>query len=179
VPVQNTFAGVDEALGPFAPALGRDFVAYRNHIHRALNHCLALAGGETTLPAAVLLAVPFHDLGIWTDRTFDYLGPSVRLARAHLAARGLEAHAAEVEALITEHHKVRPYRGPFAASVELYRQADWVDVSLGMVRFGLSGAHLRAVRAAFPDAGFHWRLATLSARQLLRAPLKPLPMFRW
>jgi hypothetical protein len=176
--MQTTFPFVDDVLGTFAPALGRDFVGYRNHIHRVLNHFLALSGSDE-LPDAVSLAVPFHDLGIWTDHTFDYLEPSTRLARAYLSAHGLEQHSAEVHALINEHHKLLAYRGPHAATVETYRKADWVDVSMGVLRFGLSRAHLRAARAAFPDAGFHWRLATLTARQFLRTPLKPLPMMHW
>jgi len=52
-------------------------------------------------------------------------------------------------------------------------------MSLGLRRFGLSRAHLRAVRQAWPDAGFHWRLVTLTARQFLHAPLRPLPMVHW
>ena len=33
----------------------------------------------------IAVATAFHDLGIWTDGTFDYLQPSVRLASAYLA----------------------------------------------------------------------------------------------
>jgi hypothetical protein len=176
--VPGVFALVDELLAPFTPALGRDFQGYRNHVQRALNHYQALSGGAAP-PDTVLLAAPFHDLGIWTSGSFDYLAPSVHLAHAHLAAQRLDRHGPEVAALIHEHHKLRRYRGPFADSVECYRRADLVDVSLGLVRFGLPLAHLRAVRAAFPDAGFHWRLATLTARQFLRAPLRPLPMLHW
>ena len=169
---------VDELLAPFTPALGPDFLGYRNHVQRVLNHYQALSGGARP-PDTVLLAAPFHDLGIWTAGTFDYLAPSVQLAQAHLAAQQLEQHGPEVEALINEHHKLRRYRGPHEARVECYRRADLVDVSLGVVRFGLPMAHLHAVRVAFPDAGFHWRLATLTARQLLRTPLRPLPMLHW
>jgi hypothetical protein len=176
--VPCVFAPVDALLAPFTPALGRDFQGYRNHVQRVLNHYQAMVGGGA-LPDSVQLAAPFHDLGIWTAGTFDYLGPSVKLAQAHLAAQRLERHGPEVAALINEHHKLRRYRGPFAASVECYRRADLVDVSLGLLRFGLSRAHLCAVQAAFPDAGFHWRLATLTARQLLRTPLRPMPMLHW
>jgi hypothetical protein len=179
MPLQTAFPLVDQLLAPYAPVLGRDFIGYRHHIHRVLNHFLALRGSGAPLPLAVQLAAPFHDLGIWTDGSFDYLGPSVRLARASLTALGLEPHAGEVEALITEHHKLTRYRGPHAETVETYRRADFIDVSLGLLRFGLPRAHLSAVRRAWPDAGFHWRLATLTARQFLRTPLRPLPMVHW
>lgn len=83
----------------------------------------------------------------------------------------------EVAALIREHHKMGVYRGPFATTVETFRRADYVDVSLGILRFGLPWSFVREVQAAHPDAGFHWRLATLTAAQFLRSPLRPLPMF--
>lgn len=180
--LHTAFPLVDALLSPYAATLGPDFIGYRHHILRVLNHYLALqarAGGGDALPLAVQLAVPFHDLGIWTDGTFDYLAPSIRLALAHLADEGLDELAPEVQALIFEHHKLRPYRGPYAATVERYRQADLVDLSLGRVRFGLPRTHLRAVQAAFPNAGFHRRLAQLTARQLLRSPWRPLPMMHW
>jgi hypothetical protein len=36
----------------------------------------------------VAVAAAFHDLGIWTDGTFDYLPPSIRLAREWLGQSG-------------------------------------------------------------------------------------------
>jgi hypothetical protein len=178
VAVRTAFPFVDDALRPFADALGRDRVAYRHHVIRLLNFLFALAP-ELRDTEQVAVAAAFHDLGIWTDRTFDYLGPSRRLAREHLASRGLAHLAPEVEAIIEQHHKLRPYRGPFAPSVEAFRRADLADVSLGIIRSGLPAPFVRAVRAALPNAGFHARLATLTGRQCLRTPLRPLPMLRW
>jgi hypothetical protein len=177
--VRNEFPLVDEILGAHAPALGLAREAYRNHVVRVLNFVFALApqlegGGEQ-----VTIAAAFHDLGIWTDRTFDYLGPSRRLARDYLAARGLAHLAPEVEAIIEQHHKIRPYRGPFHLPVEAFRRADLVDVTLGVVRAGLEAGFVRAVRASLPNAGFHARLVVLTGRQLLRSPLRPLPMLHW
>jgi hypothetical protein len=37
----------------------------------------------------------------------------------------------EVSAMIANHHKIRPYRGPFTLTVDAFRRADWIDVSLG------------------------------------------------
>lgn len=144
-----------------------------------LNFFLALGAPGQDLPEAVAVAAAFHDLGIWTDATFDYLAPSVRLAADHLARTGGEALLPEVTALIVEHHKLRAYRGPHAANVERFRRADLVDLSLGTIRFGLAPEFVGAVRAAFPNAGFHARLLQLTARQLLRTPWRPLPMMRW
>ena len=127
-----------------------------------LHHYVALSGGPP--PRAVRLAAPFHDLGIWTAGSFDYIEPSVALAMRHLEALGRTDLAEEVALLIREHHGLRTYRGPCAETVETYRRADWVDVSLGWRAFGLPRSHRRAVWRAYPDAGFHRRLAALTLR---------------
>ena len=173
------FAQVEELIAAHSTALGRDLPAYRNHVCRVLNYYVALRPPADDLPETVMIAAAFHDLGIWTARTFDYLEPSVRLAEAHLATLGREDLAPEVTALITEHHKLRPYTGPHAATVEIFRRADLVDLSLGLVRSGLPASFVGAVKAAFPNAGFHRRLVQLTARQFLRTPWRPLPMLRW
>ena len=172
-------AEVDEVLAAFAPALGVDRTGYRNHVYRVLNHYAAQGGETAAPPRPVRLAAAFHDLGIWTAKSFDYLEPSVALALQHLRALGRDAEAPEMQALILQHHRVRRYRGPFEATVERFRRADWIDVSLGVLRFGLPLVHLREVRQAFPDAGFHCRLCLLAGRQFVRTPLRPLPMLRW
>ncbi len=178
-PVMTSFPLVDGILLPFAAVLGGDRAAYHHHVYRVLNFYAALAGDAQDIPDAVLIAAAFHDLGIWTDDTFDYLEPSVRLAGAYLASAGLTPMEAQVRAIILEHHKLRVYAGPFGRTVELYRKADLVDVSLGIIGHGLPRARIRAVRAAFPNAGFHRRLVALTARQFARSPLRPLPMIHW
>jgi len=153
-------------------------VAYRNHVCRVLNFYLALSG-QATPPPAILIAAAFHDLGIWTNRTFDYLPPSLDLAKGYLATHGLGALDAEVSTVIAEHHKLLPYKGPFSPSVEVFRQADLVDLSLGTIRFGLPSAFVRSVRATFPNGGFHRLLTRLAARQFVHSPFRPLPMVHW
>jgi hypothetical protein len=64
-------------------------------------------------------------------------------------------------------------------SVEAFRRADLVDLSLGLVRTGLSREFVRAVRGQFQNAGFHSRLAVLTVQQFRRTPLNPFPMMRW
>ncbi len=172
------FPLAEELIDSFSSALAGDLAAYRNHVCRVLNFYVALTE-QPPPPPAVLIASAFHDLGIWTDRTFDYLRPSIELARSYLASRGLGDLEAEVRTIISEHHKLLPYTGPFSPSVEAFRKADLVDVSLGMIRFGVPASFVRSVRAAFPNAGFHRRLVGLTARQFVRTPLRPLPMVHW
>ena len=173
------FPLAEELIRSFSSDLGDDLPAYVNHVCRVLNYYLALTKPATTVPEVVLIASAFHDLGIWTDHTFDYLGPSVLLAKHYLSSQNLAYLEREVEAVITEHHKILPYTEQPASQVEAFRKADLIDVSLGLVRFGLPSSFVRAVKSAFPNEGFHWRLVTLTAKQFLRTPLRPLPMIHW
>src|SRR5919112_171994 len=78
---------IDRILQIHAAELSRDFTAYRNHVYRVLNLCAALAEECADLEKIAVAAV-FHDLGIWTNKTFDYIAPSVALAGDYLAAHG-------------------------------------------------------------------------------------------
>ena len=171
-------AAVDDVLDAHRDALGRDYEAYRHHVYRVANLCIAqLSRADDDVEKASIAAV-FHDLGIWTDRTFDYLEPSVRLAHDYLTRRGRADWIAEVTAAIRQHHKLSRYDGPHARLVEAFRRADWIDVTLGLRAHGLSRARLRAAAAEWPRAGFHLMLARLALRRLATHPWNPLPMVR-
>lgn len=168
-------AVLDEVLDGHAGVLGGDFTAYRNHAYRVLNFCVAQPTGAAELEKTAVAAA-FHDLGIWTDVTFDYLQPSVRLATAHLVRAGRSEWAPEVAQMILQHHRIST-SGP-GSVVEAFRRADWVDVSRGIFTFGLPRTLIDAVFAAWPSAGFHKRLVQLELRRLRTHPWSPLPMVR-
>lgn len=169
---------LDELLQPYTTIIGKDFAAYRNHTYRVVNFCSALSAPDHVALEKITIAAAFHDLGIWTDATFDYLAPSERLAQSYLAKAGEAEWGREIAAMIHEHHKVTPYRVHPQGMIETFRRADWVDVSRGLLTFGLPRKLLSEVFTAFPNAGFHKRLVQLSLGRLLRHPLNPLPMFR-
>jgi len=150
--VHTRIPRIESILERFSVELGRDRVACTNHVLRVANFFAAL-GGVDACPDQVLIAAAFHDLGIWTAGTFDYLEPSVQVARAHLDSARLAHLGDEVEAIIVQHHRLRPYRGPFQSTVELFRRADLVDVSLGVIRFGLPRRLVGSVKAAPFGAG--------------------------
>ena len=170
---------VEEVLGHHAAELGRDFVGYRNHVYRVANLCLAIAGDRRDELEQIGVAAVFHDLGIWTNGTFDYIAPSVALAREHLAARGRADWIPAIEATIVNHHKVTSARADPRSLVESFRRADWMDVTRGLRRCGLPREFVAAVGARWPSAGFHRRLVELTMERWRRHPLSPLPMLRW
>jgi hypothetical protein len=167
---------VDDVLNQHATALGNDFAAYRNHVYRIVNLCVATTGRSELDKIAV--AAVFHDLGIWTNGTFDYIAPSVELARAYLVARGRHDWTAEIEAMIVNHHKITPTTANPASLIEAFRRADWIDVTRGLRAFGIPRPFVARLFAAWPSAGFHWRLVTLTLDRFRRHPLTPLPMVR-
>ena len=185
---------VEEVLDEHASELGHDLIAYRNHVYRVVNLCLAIVGDSRVEREKIAVAAVFHDLGIWTNQTFDYIAPSVAIAREHLAARGMADWIPEIEAMIVDHHKItasRPNPHPSTTArgalsgvegqslVESFRRADWIDVTRGLRRFGLPRTFVAAVSATWPSAGFHRRLVELTIDRWWKHPLKPLPMVKW
>jgi hypothetical protein len=170
---------LDRVLDTYATALSGDFTAYRNHTYRVVNLCAALEPCADASLEKVALAAAFHDLGIWTAHTFDYLLPSIELACSHLECAGHGDWRDTVAGMIREHHKIRPFRGEGAAMIEPFRRADWIDVSLGVLSFGLPRERLREILARWPNAGFHKRLAQLTFKRLRTHPLSPLPVLKW
>src|SRR5262249_19764471 len=155
---------VEEVLDHHASELGADFIAYRNHVYRVANLCLAIVGDSRVEIEKIAVAAVFHDLGIWTNNTFDYIAPSVAIARKYLAGRGMEDWIPEIEATIVDHHKITPSRAN-PQSLESFRRADWIDVSRGLRRFDIPRKFIEAVGTTWPNAGFHRRLVQLTIGQ--------------
>ena len=168
---------LDEVLQAHAAELGGDFTAYRNHTYRVVNLCAALSSEDPEPLEKMAIAAAFHDLGIWTDGTFDYLRPSIRLAGAHLARSGREEWTPEITEMILQHHKISAYRGDPCWLVEAFRRADWIDVTR-LRTFGLPRRLLKEIFAAWPGAGFHKKLVQLELKRLRTHPWNPLPMVR-
>jgi hypothetical protein len=169
---------LDQVLAEHTDQLGTDFVGYRHHAYRVANLCVMLAPTGRDQIEKIAIAAAFHDLGIWTDETFDYLEPSVRLARAYLANTQQPEWIPELERMICDHHKLTPSRADDGWLVEPFRKADWIDVSRGAVMFGLPPRIVRPILSAWPSAGFHKRLIQLFLKRLRTNPLTPLPMVR-
>lgn len=170
---------LDALLNLWSEVFGADLLAYRNHNYRVANFCIELSGGVSAEQLDKIgIACAFHDIGVWTEHTLDYLEPSRKLAAAHLEQIGRPEWSAEIEAMVVEHHKLRTAGASAGPLVEPFRKADWIDVSLGLLRFGLPRSYVKDVMAAFPNAGFHKLLLRATAAQIRRDPLHPMPMMR-
>ncbi|HKY93408.1 MAG TPA: hypothetical protein VJM11_20315, partial [Nevskiaceae bacterium] len=74
---------------------------------------------------------------------------------------------------------LRAYRDARFPLVEVFRKADLVDVSLGVVKFGIPAKVVADVKAAFPNRGFHKRLMGIAREWFTKHPLRPPPFYRW
>ena len=174
-PIPST-ATLDAILEQHRPALGADFPGYRHHTCRVLSLCRHFNPALDVEKIAI--AAAFHDLGIWTHHTFDYLTPSAELAASYLQQVGRGSWTPEITRAILDHHKLSASRADDGSLAEPFRRADWIDVTRGVLNFGLPRGVVRRLYERWPSAGFHWRLVQLSARRLREHPLSPLPMLR-
>lgn len=176
--LQTKIVVLERVLDEYTAELGGDFVGYRNHAYRVANLCFALSSGKPERLEKIAIAAAFHDIGIWADRTFDYLPPSTRLATAYLEKSGRADWVPEISEIILQHHKLSTYRDNPAWLVESFRRADLIDVSRGLFRFGLPRTFVSELYREWPGAGFHRGLVRLELKRLRTSPLNPLPMVR-
>jgi hypothetical protein len=130
--------------------------------------------GEVLTVAAVL-----HDIGLYpgASRGGVYTADGAALAREMLAAHGWSAQRTErcAEA-IDRHHEVRRQvsRG---GEVEALRLADLVELSGGLLRFGLDRQWLRALYDTVPRRGLLGELTREVGRALRERPLTVAQIF--
>jgi hypothetical protein len=177
--IEKPIALLDEILAPWRERIGADFEGYKNHVGRMLNFCFALRDCSDEDRRKLIIAGAFHDIGIWSDGTVDYLPPSIAQAKQFLTGQGLAEWIPEIELIIDLHHKMRPYRGGASPLIEIFRRADLADFSLGLIKAGVPGATVRAAKEAYPNAGFHQRLMQLAGGWFAKHPLSPPPFMKW
>lgn len=164
-------------LSPYEVPLRDDFEKYFNHACRVYQYAVWLSKADSQVQQQIAIAAAFHDLGIWTAQTFDYLNPSVQLAQNYLKQNGLADWIPAIEEIIMQHHKLSAYHP--APLAEYFRQADLIDLSFGLFHFGLNRGQITAAVHQFSYAGFHRFLAKEIFKRILRHPFHPLPMIRW
>jgi hypothetical protein len=132
--------------------------AYKAHVYRTLNFARALTPDAPDRDEKLAIAAAFHDLAAF--ETLDYLVPSIAAQDAWLRETGRQNWSDELALIVAQHHRLSGYRSsrPHAPLVEAYRRADLIDVSQGLIRFGLPRSYVKDVRAAFDASVFFKRV---------------------
>ena len=177
--IETNIPLLEEIFSEWKGVIDSEYEGYRNHVYRMINFCFLLAPCSEEEKKKIIIAGAFHDIGIWVEDTLDYLPPSVPPMVEYLKKNDLVSWADEIELMITEHHKLREYKDEQYPLVELFRKADLVDFSLGLVRSGLSKEVVCDVRSQIPNAGFHKNLAKRAWFWFWKHPLSPAPMMKW
>ncbi|MEN9445461.1 MAG: hypothetical protein RIS47_2352 [Bacteroidota bacterium] len=174
----TTHSKIEEILYCHREELGKDFEMYRNHVYRVFNFAHLFPRKQTILSTEILaIAAAFHDIGIWTHRTFDYLEPSVELAKTYCITEGFGSEIADIVATIIEqHHTIVSV--PDTVLALIFRQADLCDLMMGLIHEPINIKSIKELWACFPNRGFHWKLVKLFFKNLLICPWRPLPMFK-
>jgi hypothetical protein len=170
---------LEDILNQWKTELGDDYSGYKNHVYRMIHFCFALHPCNDEERQKIIIAACFHDLGVWTEHTPDYLPPSIALAKNYLQQQHLQQWIDEIALMIDMHHKIRRYRDARYPLVEVFRKGDWVDFSLGYVKQGLSKTDIELVKSHFPNEGFHKMLAQQAKAWFTKHPLTPPPFMKW
>ena len=168
---------IEELLSQHEKEIGKDFEKYKNHVYRVFSICTKMDEVKHNEEKYAIAAV-FHDIGIWTANTFDYLEPSIILAHNYLDTIGKSDWKDEIELIIDMHHKKSKYSGKHEKTVETFRRADWIDVTKGRKLFGFSKSEFNRIIKQYPILGFHKFLIMQTIKNLFKFPLNPLPMFK-
>lgn len=177
---------LDNILNNYKPVIGSAFASYRNHCQRVYFYCTILSESIKpstseeckTLCEKYAIAAAFHDIGLWTANTVDYIDPSESEAKRYCTSNSKQSWIEEIGLMITRHHQI--FQGSLAtnSTVEIFRRADLVDFSWGWIRWGVPRSFVLELQKRIPNAGFHAYLVTRVAEWLPRNPLNPAPMFR-
>ncbi len=177
-PIQREHPTIESILLLYQKVLGKHFEAYRNHVYRVFNFTALLDSNFEENHETYAIAAAFHDLGIWTHNTFDYLEPAIAITKKYLSETHQQHLEEEIVLMINMHHKMSNYHGKYSNTVETFRKADCIDVCMGMIQFNLNRKEHLKVRTSFPYKGFHRFLVRQTLKRFLRYPFDPLPMFK-
>lgn len=170
---------LESILEPWTIAVGQDLEGYKNHCYRMIHFTQALYPCSEEEKSKVVIASAFHDIGIWSDHTVDYLPPSKAQAIRYLQANELDDWIEEIGLMIDEHHKITSFKDNRFSLVEAFRKGDLVDFSLGCMKFDLTKSQIKQVQKQFPNAGFHKMLMKTAWKWFKKHPLSAPPFMKW
>jgi hypothetical protein len=147
--------------------------AYKAHVYRVVNFAPALTPQASDRDDKLAVAAAFHDIAAFD--TLGYLVPSIEAQDVWLRQNGRETWADELALIVAEHRRLSGYGPPrpYAPLVEAVRRADLIDVSQGLIRFGLPRSYVKEVRAAFDASGFFKRVIPMGTLRAVRKLQQP------
>ena len=144
------------ALEALRAAAGSDSPLER-HCLRQFAIAVRLAGGRPFDRELLLCACWLHDLGLFTVSRDPYVTEGARLAERVLEPFDWPPERLQRCMDACEQHHAPRSRLAMGLEVELVRQSDLVDVTAGLVNFGLDRRWLRELFREVPRDGL-WRL---------------------
>jgi HD domain len=147
-------------------------------------HCLRqfaiaerLKRGRTVDRELLLCACWLHDLGLFTKSADPYVTESARLVARVLEPFGWAPERLQRCMDACEQHHAPRSRLTMGLEVELVRQSDLVDVSAGLINFGVDRRWLRGLFRDVPRDGL-WRLiGSAVIRELRERPATLVAVF--
>jgi hypothetical protein len=144
------------ALQTLRAAAGADSPMER-HCLRQFAIAERLAGDRDFDRELLLCACWLHDLGLYTHSRDPYVTEGARLAARVLEPLGWPPERLQRCMDACEQHHAPRSRMAMGLEVELVRRSDLVDVTAGLVNFGLDRGWLRDLFREVPRNGL-WRL---------------------
>jgi len=172
---------VADALARLRAAVGGAGGPMERHCLRARRIAAEICGrrGWAHDPELLTVAAILHDIGLYPAVTQGgvYTAEGAALARELLPAHGWSAVRIERCAdAIDRHHELRPQRSR-GNEVEALRLADLVELSGGLLTFGLDRRWLRSLNAAVPRSGLIGELGREVGRAVRERPLTMVRVF--
>jgi len=140
------------------------------HCRRQFLICERLAGDRPVDRELLLCACWLHDAGLYAASGAPYVTDGALLAERTLAPFAWPAGRVQRCMDACEQHHAPRSRLSMGLEVELLRQSDLVDVSHGIVNFGIDREWLRGLFRAIPRDGFYGTIGTAVLAELRRRP---------
>lgn len=84
-----------------------------------------------------------------------------------------------IEEMILNHHKLREYRhGRNSKQIEIFRKADWIDVTKGYMLFNVTKEEYQKILDEHPYGKFRSILIAKTIENVMKNPTNPFPMFK-
>ena len=101
---------IEEILTTWKDRIGDDYLGYRGHVYRMFNFCLALHPCTDEEKTKLAIAACFHDIGLWSAHTVDYIPPSVSEVTRYLSETGRQKWTEEIGLMVEMPTRYAPTR---------------------------------------------------------------------